>query len=70
MAKAWIFLAIGVLLALTGLVWTLQGVGIVGGSVMSGVTTWAIIGPIVLVIGLVLALVGLRRLRGRPKGKG
>jgi hypothetical protein len=64
MAKAWILLGIGVLLALTGLLWTLQGLGIVGGSVMSGVTTWAIIGPVVLVIGLVLAFAGLRGRRG------
>jgi hypothetical protein len=70
MAKAWISLVIGVLLVLTGLVWTLQGMGVLGGSVMSGDTTWAIIGPIVLVIGLVLAVAGLRLLRGRSKGQG
>ncbi|UBU18351.1 hypothetical protein [Nonomuraea gerenzanensis] len=67
MVKAWIFLVLGVLLALTGLVWTLQGLGIVGGSVMSGVTTWAIIGPIVMVVALVLVLVGVRQLRGRGR---
>ncbi|TYB56985.1 hypothetical protein FXF51_41615 [Nonomuraea sp. PA05] len=67
MVKAYVFLALGVLLALTGLVWTLQGLGIVGGSVMSGVTTWAIIGPIVIVVALVLASIGLRRLRGRGR---
>jgi len=68
MAKAWTSLIVGVLLALSGAVWTLQGVGVVGGSVMSGVTLWAIIGPVVLAVGLVLAFVGLRRLRGRSKG--
>ncbi|MEU4516576.1 hypothetical protein AB0G05_44410 [Nonomuraea wenchangensis] len=67
MAKAWIFLVLGVLLALTGLVWTLQGLGIVGGSVMSGVTTWAIIGPIVLVVALVLVFLGVRGLTGRGR---
>ncbi|GAA2212862.1 hypothetical protein GCM10009850_083240 [Nonomuraea monospora] len=67
MVKAYVFLALGVLLALTGLVWTLQGLGIVGGSVMSGVTTWAIIGPIVIVVALVLASIGLRRLTGRGR---
>ena len=30
-----------------GLVWTLQGVGILGGSLMSGSTMWAVIGPII-----------------------
>ncbi|MER7370640.1 hypothetical protein ACI2LC_23990 [Nonomuraea wenchangensis] len=67
MVKAWIFLVPGVLLALTGLVWTLQGLGVIGGSVMSGVTTWAVIGPIVLVVGLVLGFLGLRRLTGRDR---
>ncbi|MBF8186213.1 hypothetical protein ITP53_10730 [Nonomuraea sp. K274] len=61
--KAWVFLVLGVLLAAMGLLWTLQGLGIVGGSVMSGVTMWAIIGPVVLVAGLVVAFLGLRGLR-------
>ena len=61
--KAWIFLVLGVLLILVGGLWTLQGLGIVGGSVMSGVTMWAIIGPVVLIIGLVVAFLGIRRLR-------
>ncbi|MET7335189.1 hypothetical protein ABZ912_55105 [Nonomuraea angiospora] len=64
--KSWIPLVTGVLLAAVGILWTLQGLGVVGGSVMSGNTTWAIIGPIVLVVGLVLAVIGLRRLRARP----
>ena len=37
----------GAVLVLMGLVWTLQGFGVIGGSAMSGSTTWAIIGPIV-----------------------
>ncbi|GAA3222644.1 hypothetical protein [Nonomuraea helvata] len=64
--KSWVPLVIGVLLAAVGILWTLQGLGVVGGSVMSGNTTWAVIGPIVLVVGLVLAVIGLRRLRARP----
>jgi hypothetical protein len=65
--KAWIFLVLGVLLILVGGLWTLQGLGIVGGSVMSGVTLWAIIGPVVLIIGLVIAFLGIRRRRD-PRG--
>jgi hypothetical protein len=57
----WVFLVVGVLLVLTGIVWTLQGLDVLGGSVMSGVTLWAIIGPIVAVVGLVLAIMGARR---------
>jgi hypothetical protein len=50
----------GVLLILVGIVWTLQGVGVIGGSVMSGVTLWAVIGPLDVLSGLVLVVVGLR----------
>lgn len=52
---------IGILLVVVGIVWTLQGVGLLGGSAMSGVTTWAVIGPLVAVGGLVLAVRGRRR---------
>jgi len=52
---------VGVLVALFGLLWALQGFGVVGGSFMSNNTTWAIIGPIVLVIGIALAFVAFRR---------
>lgn len=46
---------LGVLLILVGLIWTLQGLGVLkGSSPMTGVTLWAIIGPIVAVVGVVL----------------
>jgi uncharacterized membrane protein len=57
-------IALGALVALAGAVWTLQGLGYIGGSFMSGATVWAVIGPIVLLAGLamiVLALRGRRR---------
>jgi hypothetical protein len=64
--KGWVPLTLGLLAVVVGAVWTLQGLGYVGGSVMSGVTLWAIVGPIVAVAGLVLIVVGLRaRSRGR-----
>ena len=44
----------GILLIAVGAVWTLQGVGVPGGSVMSGSTMWAIIGPIVAIVGVYL----------------
>jgi hypothetical protein len=59
MAKL-IQIGVGVLLIAMGVLWTLQGLGYVGGSFMSGTTLWAVIGPIVAVAGLVLALLGLR----------
>lgn len=48
--------AIGVLLVVVGLLWTLQGLGIVGGSLMAGVTFWAFVGPVVAVIGVLVVL--------------
>ena len=55
---------LGVIVALFGCLWALQGFGVVGGSPMSNTTTWSIIGPIVAVIGVVLAVGALRR--GKP----
>ena len=44
----------GIVIALAGAVFTLQGVGILGGSSMSGSTTWAILGPIIAIVGLAI----------------
>jgi hypothetical protein len=68
--RARILIAVGVLLAAAGLLWTLQGLGVVGGSVMSGDTTWAVIGPIVLIVALAIVIFGVRGLRGPSKGSG
>jgi hypothetical protein len=57
----WLWIALGVVLVGVGGVWTLQGLDVLGGSAMSGDTTWAIIGPIVLVVGLLTLMVGSRR---------
>lgn len=61
----WVSVVVGALLFLAGLVWMLQGLDVLGGSAMSGHTVWAVIGPIVAVIGLVLVLMGSRRIRRR-----
>jgi hypothetical protein len=53
----------GLVLTIAGVIWALQGFGVIGGSFMSGDSVWAIIGPIVAVIGLILAVVGVRRAR-------
>ena len=67
MKKIWPFLVSGVILSVVGLIWTLQGVGILGGSVMSGESLWAIIGPIVLLVGVGLLIVGMSRRRDRTR---
>jgi hypothetical protein len=57
----WTLLILGGLAILTGAVWTLQGLDVLGGSAMSGNSVWAVIGPIVAVVGVILLVVGLRR---------
>ena len=55
-----ILVGAGALIALLGVIFTLQGVGALGGSVMSGVTFWAVAGPVIAVAGLAIAAFGLR----------
>lgn len=54
-------LVVGVVVALLGLLFTLQGVGVIAGSAMSGTTFWTVAGPVIIVLGLALAGVGVRR---------
>jgi hypothetical protein len=58
-------LAVGLLVALLGLIWALQGFGVLGGSWMSKTTTWSIIGPITALIGIVIAVVSWRKLSSK-----
>lgn len=50
----------GILIALAGAVWTLQGVGIILGSFMSNNPTWIWIGAATAIVGLVLVAFGIR----------
>jgi hypothetical protein len=52
---------VGVLVALFGALFTLQGFGAVQGSPMSNTTTWSVLGPIIALIGVGLAVAGWRR---------
>ena len=58
-----VIVVVGAAAVLAGLVWTLQGLGYVGGSFMSGATVWAVIGPLVALAGLVLIGLALRERR-------
>ena len=53
--------ALGVLMFVAGLIWTLQGLGYVGGSSMSGDETWALIGPAFAGLGVALVWVALTK---------
>jgi len=56
----WLTLVLGAALVLMGLVWTGQGLGWIGGSPMSGVTLWALLGPLAALIGTALLFRGAR----------
>jgi hypothetical protein len=60
MMSRWPVAGLGVLAVLSGVVWTLQGLGYLGGSTMTGVRFWAVAGPVVALAGLVLVGVALR----------
>lgn len=54
---------LGALLALLGAIWTLQGLGLVGGSFMTGSKVWLVIGLVALVAGGWVVVRALRRRR-------
>jgi hypothetical protein len=54
----------GALVALMGLVFTLQGVGVLKGSSMSNTTFWSVAGPVIMLVGFAVAAAGIR---GRPR---
>jgi len=56
----YVLLIVGGLMVLVGVVWLLQGVGILPGSFMTGQTFWAVMGTIFLVVGGLLVFAGLR----------
>jgi hypothetical protein len=55
-----LWVLVGGVLTILGLLFTLQGTDVISGSGMSGTTFWAVAGPIILVIGLIVATVGVR----------
>jgi hypothetical protein len=56
-----VWVVVGLVIAVIGLLFTLQGTNVIGGSAMSGSNFWAVAGPIIIVIGLVAAATGARR---------
>ena len=58
-------IALGVILVAAGSLFFLQGIGIVGGSSMTGTKTWTVLGPIIALVGVAVVVVVLRRTRRR-----
>lgn len=50
----------GALVTVGGVIFALQGLGYLTGSMMTGTTLWSVLGPIIALFGLSLVVVGLR----------
>jgi uncharacterized membrane protein len=63
--RRWIFLAVlGVLLAIAGIIWTVQGLNLLGQTGgMNGQHIWAVIGVICLIAGLSITAAAARAVR-------
>lgn len=59
--KRVLLVGVGLLITVAGIIFTLQGVGAIGGSAMTGVTFWAVAGPVIALAGLAMVTIGLRR---------
>jgi len=57
-------LALAAIFALVGLVWIGQGVGAIGGSVMSGSPFWAVVGAILVVVAVAIVVLERRSRAG------
>lgn len=51
---------LGVLIAIVGVIFFFQGIGVIGGSFMTGEAAWAVIGAVGIFIGAWLVRTGIR----------
>ena len=59
--KRWTFVIVGIVLLIAGVIFMLQGLDVFGGTGgMNGNKTWAVLGPIIAIVGLVLLVSGAR----------
>jgi hypothetical protein len=64
--KKTLLIGVGAMITIAGIIFTLQGLDYLGGSVMTGVTFWAVIGPLIALAGIGLAAAGLLYRRPAP----
>lgn len=57
--------ALGVIALAVGVLFTLQGLNVIGGSAMSGHSVWAVVGIVLILVGL--GVVGLAAQQGRQR---
>jgi hypothetical protein len=65
-----VLVAVGVVAIVAGVTFALQGFGVLGGSVMSGSSLWAALGPLIALAGLLAVVAGARRLRSSGGTRG
>ena len=65
-----LLIVVGALATIAGVVFALQGFGVLGGSVMSGSSVWATLGPIIALAGLLAVGTGLRLRRSSSAARG
>ncbi len=65
-ATRFLLVVVGALITIAGVVFTLQGLGYLAGSFMTGAAAWAVVGPVIAVAGL--SLTGFGLLPRRPAG--
>jgi hypothetical protein len=58
-----VIVIVGGIITLMGLVWFLQGIGVLPGSVMTGSQFWAMAGAFAVIVGLLVIALGLIRSR-------
>jgi len=56
-----VMVVIGIVLILVGTIWFFQGINILPGSFMTGVSFWAFAGAGSFIVGLILLLAGIRK---------
>jgi hypothetical protein len=54
---------LGLIAVAVGVVWTLQGTDVLGGSGMSGHHVWAVVGILLVIVGLAAVSLAARRSR-------
>ncbi|HEX3650590.1 MAG TPA: hypothetical protein VHV49_19355 [Pseudonocardiaceae bacterium] len=64
--RTWVYVAIGVVLILVGLLWVFQGLGTISGGFMSGSKVWFAIGLLVAIGGVASVYTGVR---GKPAAR-
>ena len=59
-----VIIPVGAVISLLGLIWFLQGIGVLPGSFMTGSQFWAMAGGFAVIVGLIVIAIGLIRRKG------